>query len=269
MFKSIFKNKVSLIVAIICLILIATYYLGVSRYSTRYFRAVLNPVVKSANFTSGSLADFLSVYFNKQDLFEINQQLQKQVIDLSIKNIELETLRQENEYLKKELNFIDDNNYIHLIARIIGRGPDYISTDLIINKGLLAGIKPGLAVTTNQGVIIGKISKVENNIAHIKLLNDNQSKISAIVASKNSALGLVSGEHNLNLKIELLPKDVALAEHDIISTSGFDDYIPAGLLIGTIYQIDSSQEKLWQQALVEPALDYSNIHLIDVLIPNN
>ena len=178
-------------------------------------------------------------------------------------------MRQENKFLKAELNFIDNNNFTYLIARVIGRGPDYVSTDLIINQGTLAGLKPGLAVTTRQGVVIGKISKVENNIAHIRLLNDNQSKISAIVASKSTALGLVSGEHNLNLKIELLPKDIKLAEHDIVSTSGLDDYIPAGLLIGSIYQIDSSQEKLWQQALIEPALDYNNIYLVDVLIPNN
>ncbi len=269
MLKSIFKNKVSLIVAIICLILIVAYYFGASRYSTRYFRAVLNPIVKSANFTSSSLADFLLIYFNKQNLSEINQQLQKEIIDLSIKNVELETLRRENEYLKKELAFIDNDNYTHLIARIIGRGPDYISTDLIINKGSLAGVKPGLAVTTQQGVIVGKIDRVDNNIAHVRLLNNNQSKISAMVAAKSNALGLVSGEHNLNLKIELLPKDIELAEHDIVSTSGLDDYIPAGLLIGFIYQIDSSQEKLWQQALIEPALEYNRIHLVDILIPNN
>ncbi len=269
MFKTFFKNKISLILVIICLILITGYYFGFARYSTRYFRAIFNPIVKSANFTSNGLADFLSVYFNKQDLFKLNQKLQDKIIDLSIKNIELETLRQENKFLKKELNFIDNNNFTYLIARIIGHGPDYISTDFIINKGSLSGLKPGLAVTTHQGVIIGKIDKVETNIAHIKLLNDNQSKISATIAAKGSALGLVSGEHNLNLKIELLPKDIKLVKDDIVATSGLDDYIPAGLLIGTIYQIDSSQEKLWQQALIEPALDYNNIHLVDILIPNN
>lgn len=269
MFKSIFKNKISLVLVIICFILITVDSLGASRYSIRYFRAILNPIVKSANFTSASLADFLSVYFNRQDLFKVNQDLREKIVDLSIKNIELTTLRQENEFLKAELDFKDSYDYTSLIARIIGRGPDYISTDLIINQGSLVGVKSGFAVTTAQGVIIGKISEVEDNLAHIRLLSDNQSKISAIVAAKQTSLGLVSGEHNLNLKIELLPKDIKLNADDIVATSGLDDYIPAGLFIGNIYQIDSSQEKLWQQALIEPALDYYNVRLVNILIPNN
>lgn len=276
MFKSILKNKISFIIIIICLIFTTAYYVGASRYSLRYVRLVLNPIIRSANFTSTSLADFLSVYFNKRDLFQLNQELQNKVIDLSRKNIELETLRQENKFLKAELDFKDTYNYTtdgssftNLIARVIGRGPDYISTDLIIDQGLLAGIKPGFAVTTNQGVMIGKVTQVEDKISHIKLLSDNQSKVSAIVAAQNTALGLVTGEHNLNLTIELLPKDIKLNENDIVTTSGLDNYIPAGLLIGHIYQIDASQEKLWQQALVEPALDYHSVHLVDILIPHN
>ena len=154
-----------------------------------------------------------------------------------------------------------------MLARVLGRNLDYAATQIVINQGLSQGLKPGLAVTTNQGIIIGKISSVEENISHVRLLSDNTSKIAITVMADKSALGIAQGLHNINLKIDLLPKDIKINKNDLVATSGLEENIPAGLIIGRISKVETAPEKYWQEALVEPAVDYQNVRLVTVIIP--
>jgi len=246
--------------------LIVAYYLGLSKYTNKYIRFVTNPIIRSANYTASSIGDFLSLYLSRSDLAQKNQELNQQIIALAQKNIELELLRQENEFLKRELDFLDDFNYQYVIAHVLGSGPDYTSTDILINQGSSSGLKVGLPVTTAQGVIIGKITQVEDNLSHFRLLTDNQSKLSIIVASEHSSLGLALGLHNINIQIDMLPKDIQIEDNDLVTTSGLDQYIPAGLLVGSIGKIETGQEKLWQTGLVEPAVDYQQVRMVTVIL---
>ena len=263
-----FKKKSTIIIIIIIVFLIAAHYLGLSKYTNKYIRFAINPIIRSANFSASSIGDFLAPYLSRSDLNKKNEQLSQKIIELSRENIELQFLRQENEFLRKEIKFLDNFNYRYIIAYILGSGPDYTSTDILINKGWDQGLYEGLPVTTAQGVIIGKISQVEDNISHLKLLTDNQTKISIIVASRHSSLGLAYGLHNINIKIDMLPKDARIEPGDLVSTSGLDQYIPAGLLVGQISKIEDSQEKLWQTGIVEPAIDYRQVRRVTVILPD-
>ena len=267
MLKLKFQRKITVIILIFCLIIILSYYLGFSRLTTRYITILTNPVIATANYTAAALSDFLAVYLTRADLTKKNNDLNQKLIELAQENIELKTLRLENEWLKKELKFIDEQEENYLLARVLGRNLDYAATQIVINQGLSQGLKPGLAVTTNQGIIIGKISSVEENISHVRLLSDNTSKIAITVMADKSALGIAQGLHNINLKIDLLPKDIKINENDLVATSGLEENIPAGLIIGRISKVETAPEKYWQEALVEPAVDYQNVRLVTVIIP--
>lgn len=262
------KNKILLGLAIFIVILTLAYYLGLSAYSLSYLRNFLNPLVSVSNSLTYKISDFLSIYFIYPHLKADNQHLRQELIDLAVQHIELENLKQENDFLRKELAFIEEYKYNHLIARVIGRAPVENNFYLIINKGYLDGLKNGLAVTTHQGVIIGTIKKTEDCLAFVQLLTDNQSKLSAIINAQPNSLGLLRGSYNINLKMELIPKQVQIKIGDLVSTSGLDNYIPPGLLIGRVYDLQADQEKLWQEALIEPILDYHKVQLVDIILPN-
>ena len=267
MLKFKFQRKITVIILVFCLIIILSYYLGLSRLTTRYITIFTNPIIATANYTAAALSDFLAVYLARADLSKKNDDLNQKLIELAKKNVALETLRQENEWLKKELKFFDEQKENYLLARVLGRNLDYAASQIIINQGLSRGLKPGLAVTTNQGIIIGKISSVEENISHVRLLSDNVSKIAVTVAGDKSALGIAQGLHNINLKIDLLAKDIKINENDLVATSGLEENIPAGLIIGRVSKVEATPEKYWQEALVEPAVDYQNVRLVTVIIP--
>jgi len=64
-----------------------------------------------------------------------------------------------------------------------------------------------------------------------------------------------------------LPKDIKINENDLVVTSGLEENIPAGLIIGRISKVATTPEKYWQEALVEPAVDYQTIRLVTIIIP--
>jgi len=250
------------------LLIIFFSYTPAKRYSLTYLRAAFNPFLEITNLAGHNFSNFIALYLGRKDLAADNQQLRQKIIELYKQNTKLKILQQENKILKKELQFGDSYHYRHLVARIIGRGPDFFSTQLIINKGSLDGLRPGLPVTAEQGILIGQISQVEPHLSFLKLLVNNQSKFSVNVMGEKPALGFLHGDHDLNLKIELLPKDIQLHTGDLVVTSGMDSYIPSGLLIGKIYSLTSPQKKLWQEAYVEPLLDYQSVRLVDIILPD-
>jgi rod shape-determining protein MreC len=174
MFKLKFQRKSTSLILVIILILVLSYYLGLSRFSNKYITLTTNPIIRVANYISSSLADFISLYLNRADLQQKNNELRTQLINLAQHNIQLELLKQENDYLKKELEFLDDYQYEYVVARVLGQSLNYNTNHILIDKGSTDGLKPGLAVTTNQGVIIGKITKTEDNLAYIQFLIDNR-----------------------------------------------------------------------------------------------
>jgi len=103
MLKFKFQRKITVIILVFCLIIILSYYLGLSRLTTRYITIFTNPIIATANYTAAALSDFLAVYLARADLSKKNDDLNQKLIELAKKNVALETLRQENEWLKKEL----------------------------------------------------------------------------------------------------------------------------------------------------------------------
>ena len=264
------KNKFhtsTLIITIICLILVASYYLGLSSFVPRYITTLTNPIISRANYFTTSLSDFISLYLNVSYLNRDNKKLRRQLIELTKKNVTLKLLEQENQWLKNELEFLDDYQYSYVISRVLGQDLNYSKSQIIIDKGLSAGIKPGLAVTTSQGIIIGQISQVEANLSHVELLIDNQSKLAVLIVGEHPSLGIARGQHNLNLKVEMLSKEIEIRLDDLVTTASLNPDIPVGLLIGRVSKIENKQEKLWQEALVEPAVNYQTVRLVTVILP--
>lgn len=267
MLRAKIKNKINLIIIIICLSLIILYYLGLSRFSVGLITRLTNPVIRTAYYLTNSFGNFVSLYLSRQNFVQVNDQLRKDLISSAEANVELHQLREENEWLKQELKFVSNYNYDFVIARVLGTGPGDTQSHIIIDQGYLAGLKPGLAVTTDQGVIIGQISQVEANLSHVDFLISNSSKLASEVKGVKSYLGLAHGQHNLNLKIDMLPKDADIKLGDIAVTSNLNKNIPAGLMIGYISQVFSAEENLWQEAMINPAIDYQSVKMVTVILP--
>ena len=259
----------SIEVVMIVLLFLIAHYFGFSGLTEKYVVDLFSPVERFLIFASGSLSDWFGFYLVKDDLQTANDELNKKVIGLARKTIGYKILEEENKALKEKINFIDDYKYNYITARVLGRSLNYEINDILIDKGLEDGIEDGLAVVYSEGVIIGKTVDTSVNLSHIRLLYDNRSNLAAIVAGIGSNLGLAHGERNMNIKIDMLPKDAKIEIGDMVGTSGLERDIPEGLLIGEIVKITNEDEKLWQEAIVRPFVDYDEVRLVTVILPES
>lgn len=258
--------KITIGAVIFCALLVLLYHLGLSRYSGSFFTSAINPLMSFGYSASDRLGDFFSLYFRQKDLASRYDQLTADFITLAQKNAALSSAAVENEILKKEIQFVEEYHYRHVLARIIGQNVDFENNYLIIDKGSRDGLSAGLAVTIHQGQIIGRLSKVEDNLSHVSLLTNNNNKIAVSVLGEEAVSGLSVGEHNLILKIEMLPIGAQITEGDLVVTSNLNLGIPPGLLLGFIKKIYTSDSTLWQSAVAEPVASYLSYPLVTVIL---
>lgn len=189
---------------------------------------------------------------------------------------QLKLLQEENSELRKTLNFLTTNNYLleekkdekAVVANIIGRDPLTFSSVLILDKGRSMGVSEGSAVIIGDGILVGRIINVEENISYLAILTNSRVKSAAMILDNENLQGLVEGSHGLSLKINLIPLDKKINIGDLVVTSGLEKGIPKGLLIGKVEEINTESNDLFQNVTLKPAVDLSNLTLVTIIETN-
>lgn len=268
MFKSL---KFYSILAVIGL-LIFFHYLHILLPIENFILNILNPIQEKIYNFGQKFNNFCS---NGAD------QLYKKISALTIENAKLKILEEENQILKKELNFLEESQNKFVMARIVGRDPTLPNT-LILNKGEKDGIKINFPVVANEGILVGKIIKTEEKISIALLITDSKSKVAASILSQQDPsallevnendqrrpiLGIVEGSHGLSIKMELIPQNEKVQKGDLVITSGLEKDIPQGLVIGEIESVKSEPDAVFQSATVKSLIPLDNLSIVAVIIP--
>jgi rod shape-determining protein MreC len=243
-------------VVVVAILLIFFHYAGV----TAWLGQRLLPAGGKTFQWGRSLAGFL----NYRSLVEENRLLKEEVAKLSIDYLKLASLAAENDYLKKELAFVAKSAYRHQLAKVIGRTP-LNEQVLIIDQGSGAGLAVGQPVTVNQGVIVGRLVKVEEQRSYLQLLTDTNSQLAVAVGNFSGTSGLLKGQAGNSLLLDLIPQDQELKVDDLVITSGLEEKIPRGLLVGRLSQINQVVGQIFKQARVNPLFNYQNLQIVDVI----
>lgn len=264
------RFKLSTILIAVLLLLVFLYYLGGLGWAENILTKIFNPITGKFYSWGQEVNNF---YYEKvkdsrsaEDLLRENKELKEKYQSLLKENAELKILVQENELLKKELNFSRERGYQTVPSRVISRDL-LLPNSLSIDKGKNEGVIKGLPVVAEDGVIVGKIIEVKDNSSTVLLLTDAQSKLAVMSLDDQDINGVLQGEHGLSLKMELIPKNKELNYNEIIVTSGIETSVPPGLLVGKIDQITNLSGELFQSAILSPLSNYHNIKFVLVILP--
>lgn len=151
-------------------------------------------------------------------------------------------------------------------ARVIGISPDPDHSLVIMNRGEVDGVRPGSGIIAEEGVFVGKVVSVTAFTSAIRLPIDSGSKIIATFASTTPSRGIVEGQFQIGLRMNLIPNTQEVEVGTPVVTSGLEPGIPEGLLIGRIRDIQSQPTDLFKSASLEPAIDYTNLRLVSVVM---
>lgn len=182
----------------------------------------------------------------------------------------LKEMERENEVLRTYLSFVRSSGLEYRLAGVVAQGnagDNWRNRESItINRGTRDGLSAGLPVLSSEGVLLGKIIEAEDNLSRACLLVSPSCRLAVTVSGLNETLGIAQGDLGLTVQIDLIPQNKSLNEGDIIVTSGLEQDMPAGLVVGKIDRVIKQQNELWQKAIVTPAADFDNLRVVMVAL---
>jgi rod shape-determining protein MreC len=216
----------------------------------------------SARFVA--LQDFFTSPRDMASLRQRNAELEGELAELQSQVIQLQQQVGEAQILRALVDFAQanpENRYRG--AAVIGRDPSPFLHYVIINRGSNDGILRGMPVVTNQG-LIGRIDAVIADAARVQLITDPASSVNVRLQNAETEASLV-GSVTGDLTLELIPQDIIIQQGDLVLTSGLGGSYPPDLIIGQVVNPRSRDIDLFQQATVQPVVDFNQLQLVLVI----
>jgi len=264
------KIKTFLSITIVIILTIVFHFVGWLSPIENFVYSFIEPASQLLYTTNISIDDEDSKLFSDpQKLKEAYLNQKAELLKNKIDQTTFQLTQEENEGLKKQLDFFQRNNYSAVGVNVIGKNTEPTGNTLTIDRGENDGISIGNTVITKAGILVGKITKVNNNFSIVRLINDNQSKIAATIINQDKSIGLVEGGYGISVHMNFIPQNETLSIGDVIVTSGLEENIPRGLLIGEIEAIEKEAYQPFQKAVISPFVNLEKIVLASVIISDN
>ena len=232
------------------------------------FLQLTTPVQRLVDSATERFIDANASLRDLRDLRARNEQLESLVDQLMIENVRLKEAEAQNEDLREKLDFVETHpQYILKAAevrgRVIGFEPNNFMSVLIVDIGKRDGIRKGMTVVNERG-LIGHVHKVGSNWSKVLLAIDPSSSVAALVQSSR-APGLVSGRLGQELIMTYIPQKESISVGDVILTSGMGGNYPKGLVVGQVTEVAQRDIDTFQQATIRPSVDFEKLETVLVI----
>jgi rod shape-determining protein MreC len=151
---------------------------------------------------------------------------------------------------------VETSSFFRIVRVRIDRGGD------------VDGVKPGMAVLAAAGVV-GRVQRVFGNYSDVLLAADPKSSIDVVV-SRTGGRGVlkgIAGDNRYRARIEYLERKDEVAEGDTVVTSGLGGIFPRDLPVGKIVKVAKKDFGLYQEAIVEPVVDFGRLRDVLIAVP--
>ena len=205
-------------------------------------------------YSFGFLGSKISLFFSNLELI-ISSAGSNQKIDdlvrenqrLLSENASLKEKSQMREITQKKEEVVRDFNVEE--AEVIGRENFFSTPILLINKGLVQKVKPGMVAIDELGAMVGKVKESSQKMSYVILTPNIESRIGAFVAGTEVG-GILEGNKNLRAVLEMLPIESKVEANQEVVTDNSNPDIPAGLLLGKITEAKESSDHLFKEAVL-------------------
>lgn len=172
----------------------------------------------------------------------------------------------ESQRLQKLLELKDAFPRRTVVARVIDRGRVSLFKTLLIDKGTAEGLRVGLPVLSDQG-IVGRVIETSWYASRILLVIDENSNIDALI-QRTRAPGILQGAYPEGAYLKYVSRTEEVRVGDPIITSGMAGVFPKGLPLGVVRAVFPSEGGLFQRIEVKPMVDFGKLEEVVVPIPD-
>ena len=258
------QNLIRLVVGLVAVGLVV---LAISGYLTPIFSTSVSPLIKTQSWLAERYLAFKDFFTSPKDmatLREQNIQLGNEVALLQSEIVQLQENLSQAQILYSLLDFMRSNpEHEYVAATVIGREISPYMQYMIIDKGSNDGIRYGMPVVTQQG-LVGRIDAVIGNASRVELISDAKSVVNVRLQSANvdaQVRGSITGE----MSLEMVPQATDVQVGEVILTSGLGGTYPPNIFVGQVLTMQTKQNTLFQTGSVQPMVDFSRINAVLII----
>ncbi|HLS21083.1 MAG TPA: rod shape-determining protein MreC [Paenalcaligenes sp.] len=212
---------------------------------------VLYPFQRAVH-APGDAARYLSTWADATQAVRTEKEaLHQQRIELAQVATHAAQLASENEQLRRLLEVTDTISQPVVAVEVFYEPPNPFNRRLVFNKGSAAGIRPGMPVI-DEGGIVGQILRVTPYTAEAALLTDENVSIPVQVLRNGLRLVAFGGPAESKIEVRYLTSEVDLQAGDLLITSGIGGIFPAGLPVARVDRIEHDSSTGFGKAIASP-----------------
>lgn len=220
----------------------------------------------SVNFRN-AITDTVKKYVFLLKLRETNSVLKTENEQLSAELNLLEEVLQENDRLKKALQFMQNSSLNLLPAQVVGQDLIHRNSLITLNKGSVHGVKKHMGVITSEGVI-GYVFRVTPHSCQVITILSHLSTVPAIHQT-HRIMGLVTSYQNqqLHFKYSFLKDSQKIFTEGTSVITAQTKQFPKGIPLGTIEKIVKNKTNpLLPVVVLKPAASFVSLSEVFILL---
>ena len=260
-------SKLLFFSALSVLLMVADVRFGVTQPLRATLSVALYPVQWLA-MRPQVFMEYTGEYMQDRDVAQASERdARQQLLVQARRSGQVEQLALENKQLRELLNLSKRLETKGQTAEVLYDAADPFTRKLIIDKGMVNGIKPSSPVMDEHG-ILGQVTHVLPLLSEVTLVTDREHSI-PVLNTRTGARGVAYGESGgaplLELRFMATNADIEVG--DMLSTSGVDGIYPAGVLVGKVSKVERRAETAFARILCEPVGRVQGARHVMVLEP--
>jgi rod shape-determining protein MreC len=195
---------------------------------------------------------------NMGSYFSSISALQKEVRDLKSQQVAMAQAMQqaqlqmaENGHLRKLMDAREHLPVRSMMSEILYDARDPATRRVVLDRGSQNGVKLGLPVIDNAGVV-GQVTRVFPLTSEVTLLTDKEQAIPVQVL-RNGLRSVAYGRGQSGmLDLRFVAPNADIQVGDVLVTSGLDGMYPAGLAVAKVSQVESVAQGAFSRVVCQP-----------------
>ncbi|WP_296944647.1 rod shape-determining protein MreC [uncultured Massilia sp.] len=192
------------------------------------------------------------------DYFSSISALQKEVHELKSQQVALAQAMQqaqlqmaENAQLRKLMDAREHLPVHSMMSEILYDARDPSTRRVVLDRGARNGVKLGLPVIDNAGVV-GQVTRVFPFTSEVTLLTDKEQAIPVQVLRSGLRSVAYGRGHSGLLDLRFVAPNADIQVGDVLVTSGLDGMYPAGLAVAKVIQVENVAQGAFGRVICQP-----------------
>lgn len=198
-------------------------------------------------------AEAVGAYFaSATALARENESLRRTLAEQAQAMQQAQQLQAENDRLRTLLAARERTAVPGLLAQIVYESPDRFSRKLVVDRGATQGVRAGMPVIDERGVV-GQVTRAFPLTAEVTLLTDKEQSIPVQIV-RNGLRGVAfGGAEPGTLELRFMAANADLVAGDEALTSGLDGVYPPGLAVARVERVERVGGEQFARVVMRPA----------------